>query len=187
MDFFRKLYSVIALDKEIEPTTMKLYIVLNDLANFNTRETIIKNGTLAQKINRSIATVHRHLSKLIEFGLVERIERKSPHNPKMNLANKYIVHDIDSARYAASTPPVIRDTPPVSWMTGKKDITRNNFNSKKITLTRGATLPITGENEKKKKKIFQAKKKLSNNQRQSSTQKEKQTTKQKFLKFQKKH
>ena len=159
MNCFIKLYSEIARDKEIEPTTMKLYIVLNDLANFNTRETIIKNGTLAQKINRSIATVHRHLSKLIEFGLVERIERKSPHNPKMNLANKYIVHDIDSARYAASTPPVIRDTPPVSWMTGKKDITRNNFNSKKTTLTRGATLPITGENQPNKKENFSSQEK----------------------------
>ena len=100
MKFFRKFYNVIALDGELYGTTIKLYTVLLAIADFNTHEVIIYIDSLAKKINRSSNTVRRHLNTLIRLGLVERIFRKSPHNSRMNLANLFIVHDIDAERYA---------------------------------------------------------------------------------------
>ena len=189
MDFFRKLYSVIALDNALEGTTMKLYTVLLTIANFNTHDIVIYIGNLARKINRSPATVRRHLNKLIELGLVERIAQKSAHNPKMNLANRYKVYDIDSVRYRYavsekgtvendSTPSQKSTVPPLK---NERQIIKDNFSYKnnytEITLKRGAILPITGKNEPEEKEIFSSPEKNLEQQETITETKEKTTNK----------
>ena len=100
--FFRKFYNVMALDPALRGSALKLYLVLNAIADLETRQTIIFIETLAKKTGISSRQVRRNLATLIELGLVERILRKSPHNNKMNLASIFIVHDIDAARYSDS-------------------------------------------------------------------------------------
>lgn len=114
---FRKFYNDIALDPELYGSAIKLYAILLALANFSTREITIYIGTLAEKLNRSPSTVRRHLTTLINLGLVERITRKSPHNARMNLANLFIVHDIDAGRYATSGDNPIFDSTPSQKLT----------------------------------------------------------------------
>ena len=99
MNYFRKFYQIIALAEGLEGTTMKLYTVLLNRSDPNTHDVVIHIKELANEIEMSSSTVHRHLNKLIDLGLVERIEQKSPDNPKMCLANRFIVHDFNSARY----------------------------------------------------------------------------------------
>ena len=97
--FFRKFYNVVALDTELRGSALKLYLVLNALADLKTRQVIIYIETLAEKTGISSRQVRRSLAVLIELGLVERVLRKSEHNPRMNLASLFIVHDIDAKRY----------------------------------------------------------------------------------------
>jgi len=100
--FFRKIYNVVALDTELRGSALKLYLVLNALADLKTRQVIIYIETLAEKTGISSRQVRRSLAVLIELGLVERVLRKSEHNPRMNLASLFIVHDIDAKRYGGS-------------------------------------------------------------------------------------
>lgn len=96
---FRKFYNVILLDDDLGGTPMKLYGVLLALANFETHQVVAYVKELAEKIHRTPSTVRRCLNMLIGLGLIERILRKSPHDPKWNDASIFIVHDIDAARY----------------------------------------------------------------------------------------
>lgn len=161
---FRKVYNAIALDTELYGTALKLYIVLRAIADFKTREIVIYIDTLAKKINRSPNTVRRYLTKLINFGLVERITRKSPHNNKMNLANLFIVHDIDAKRYATSEEIAVFDstssqkmrvpTPKNGGQIIKEVLEKDLF--KEITINREATkLPEKKEEELLKEQLKQ--------------------------------
>ena len=96
---FKKLHKDLIFATELKKTTLMLYVVLLNRSASTTHDVIIYIGELANEIEMSSSTVRRHMNKLIELGLVERIEQKSPHNPKMNLANRFVVHDFNSARY----------------------------------------------------------------------------------------
>lgn len=100
--FFRKFYNVIALDPALRGSALKLYLVLNAIADLKTRQVIIFIKKLAEKAGISPRHVRRSLATLIELGLVERILRKSPHDNRMNIASIFIVHDIDTERYGGS-------------------------------------------------------------------------------------
>ena len=94
-EVFDRNYKAIMLNTDLNGTTMRLYGVLRALASLDTHQVIIYVKTLAEKINRTPSTVHRCLNTLIELGFVERIAQKSEHDGRMNLANLFIVHDID--------------------------------------------------------------------------------------------
>ena len=97
--FFRKFYNVVALDTELRGSALKLYLVLNALADLQTRQVIMFIKTLAENAGMSPRHVRRCLAILIDLGLVERILRKSEHDPRMNLASVFRVHDLDAERY----------------------------------------------------------------------------------------
>ena len=96
---FRKIFNVIALDTALRGAALKLYLVLNALADLQTRQVIIYIKTLAEKAGISPRHVRRCLAVLIDLGLVERVLRKSKHDPRMNCASLFTVHDIDAERY----------------------------------------------------------------------------------------
>ncbi len=72
------------------------------IANIKTRQTIIYIKSLAEKTGCDSRTVRRNLATLINLGLVTRVLRKSEHDPRMNLASCFTVHDIDAERYSGS-------------------------------------------------------------------------------------
>ncbi len=72
---FRKLYSVMALDQALRGAALKLYLVLNALADLQTRQVKMFIKTLAEHAGMSPRHVRRCLAVLIDLGLVERILR----------------------------------------------------------------------------------------------------------------
>ncbi len=99
IESFRKVYNVMALDQALRGAALKLYLVLNALADLQTRQVTMFIKTLAENAGMSPRHVRRCLAVLIDLGLVERILRKSKHDPKMNLASIFRVHDLDAERY----------------------------------------------------------------------------------------
>lgn len=88
---FAKLYKYVALDPRLEGTTCNLFGILLTLAGMSGR-ICIKSKELAELLNRKPCTVRVHLNKLIAFGYVERILRKSKYDPKQNIASLFIIH-----------------------------------------------------------------------------------------------
>ncbi len=72
---FRKFYNVIALDTALRGAALKLYLVLNALADLRTRQVTMFIKTLAENAGMSPRHVRRCLAVLIDLGLVERILR----------------------------------------------------------------------------------------------------------------
>ncbi|MBR2207715.1 MAG: ATP-binding protein, partial [Synergistaceae bacterium] len=101
IEVFRKSFNVITFDTELKKgSAFRLYAVLKAVADMKTCEATVSIKKLAEKMDCHRRTVQRNLNTLIDKGLVTRILRKSPYDPKMNLASHFIVHDIDAERYA---------------------------------------------------------------------------------------
>ena len=98
---FRKDFLVVTFDKELKKaSTFRLYHIMRGFADMRTHEVIISIRKIAERMDCDRRTVQRNLAILINMGLITRTLRKSPYDPRMNLASHFVVHDIDAERYA---------------------------------------------------------------------------------------
>ncbi len=100
--YFFKYDREVSEDIGLQKTTCALYTKLLGRTNIRTRTVRIYIAELAKLLNCSKWTIRRHLRKLIDMGLVDRILSKSRNNPKMNIASLFIVHGADALRYKGS-------------------------------------------------------------------------------------
>ena len=91
---FHKYNNETLADKELYGTTRTLYNVMLALSNIHTHELCKSVPFLAACICKSPYTARRHLDKLVAMGYVTRIFRKSKDNPRWNLPNIYVVHEV---------------------------------------------------------------------------------------------
>ena len=99
---FRKLDEAVASDRDLSGQALRLYILMLQLAHFETRQVKIHIGTVAKLYDRSPRTVQRWLNFLVTEGLIERIFCKNEANPRWNDKSLFIIHGNDAKRYSVS-------------------------------------------------------------------------------------
>ena len=97
-------------DTTLHSTVYRIYNLLKKHAG-NSNTTIIKVKTLAREAGCCVRTVRYALATLGEKGIVEREARKSPYDPKHNLANLYIIHGRNAKCYTEASVAQITEFP----------------------------------------------------------------------------
>ena len=108
--YFDKIDRAVIRDTKLSASLQRTFNILVDAAPIDGIFTINYMSTLAERQGfADKRNFRRNVAKLEKIGLVKRIYRKSPHNPRMNLANCFIIIGSDAPCYEDS--PFRPDTP----------------------------------------------------------------------------
>ena len=153
---FAKIPREVIRDKEISAATEYIYSVIVDLADYMTHIAEVKISTIARIADKSQRTVRRHIAILIKLGLIIRILRKNPNEPKLNMPNLFLVRGENATRYADKMPENNSDTS--TWTKMAKLLDKNVRDKEKrdslreiieSNSKREAKTPLQVRNEKK--------------------------------------
>lgn len=87
-------------DTELCKTAIDLYCIMENMMDKKTRSIKqVEVSTLAKLLNRANSTVRVHLATFVRLGIIARILRKHPNNPKRNMASGFVIYGRFALRY----------------------------------------------------------------------------------------
>ena len=102
--YYSKPDNVVLEDTDLHSTQYRVYNLLVRLAHTENNSIAVKIKTLAKLMDCSVRTIQYALKKLIEKGIITRIFRHAPYDPKMNLASLFIIHGRNASCYTTQEP-----------------------------------------------------------------------------------